>query len=143
MLATDIAGAAAYNARQNVESLRFGASIEVRSGNMFACVSRFETFDKILAHLPGRNKAAADDTEAAQWDTDFKAHRELFEGARKHLNRGGAIYMAQANYPDLPATIELAESNGFRASVIGEAAADDDPRIYYALKFDLAEEADS
>lgn len=136
VLATDIAGAAAYNARQNVQRLDLGDCIEVRSGHMFSCISRFETFDLILANLPGRNKVAADDTAAAQWDTEFKAHRALFEGARNHLGPNGAIYMVKANYPDLPATIELAESNGFRASIVSEAtAAGSDPRIYYALKF--------
>ena len=140
VLATDIAGAAAYNARQNVQRLGLEACIEVRSGNMFACISRFETFDMILANLPGRNKPATDDMAAAQWDTDFKAHCALFEGAARHLTSGGAIYMAQANYPDLPATVELARENGFTTRVIAKAEAGaDDPRIYYAFKFELAE----
>lgn len=138
VLATDVAGAAAYNARQNVQRLGLERCIEVRSGNMFACVSRFETFDMILANLPGRNKAATDDMAAAQWDTGFKAHRALFESAARHLTAVGAIYMAQANYPELSTTVKLAESNGFQARIVARADAQgDDPRIYYALKFEI------
>lgn len=139
VLATDIAGAAAYNARQNVQRLSLEDCIEVRSGNMFACISRFETFDLILANLPGRNKAAIDDMAAAQWDTEFKAHQALFENAARHLNTGGAICMAQANYPDLPTTVGLAEANGFRTRIVARAKAEgDDPRIYYALRFEVS-----
>jgi len=136
VVATDIAGAATYNARQNVERLGLFDRIEVRNGNMFSCIGRTETFPVILANLPGRNKVATDDTAAAQWDTEFRAHRALFNGARRHLQASGAIYMVKANYPELLATIELAVTKGFEFEVIGESGPNlDDPRIYYALKF--------
>ena len=138
VVATDIAGAATYNARQNVERLDLHESIEVRNGNMFACIGRSESFPVILANLPARNKVASDDTAAAQWDTEFRAHRALFEGAPLHLSEGGCIYMAKANYPELLATLELAVSKGFETEVIGECGPSlDDPRIYYALRFSL------
>ena len=138
VIATDIAGAAAYNARRNVQQLGLDKCIEVRSGHMFSCISRLESFDLILANLPERNKLAEDDTAASLWDTEFKAHRALFEGAGKHLRQKGAIYMVIANYPDLPITIELAESNGFNAEVVAESASEaEDPRTYYVLKFSI------
>ena len=138
VIATDIAGAAAYNARQNVQRLQLDKQVEVRSGNMFSCISRLERFDLILANLPGRNKVAADDTAAAHWDTEFKAHHALFEGARNQLRQSGGIYMAKANYPDLPVTIELGTAKGFKVEVIGQSEAEaDDPRIYYVLKFSI------
>ncbi|MCG8422962.1 MAG: class I SAM-dependent methyltransferase, partial [Proteobacteria bacterium] len=136
VVATDIAGAAAYNARENVARLGLQDRVEVRNGHMFSCISRSETFDLILANLPGRNKVAADEMAAAQWDTEFKAHRALFEGSASHLRAGGAVYMVKANYPDLPATVDLAAQHGFDTRVIGQADAEaDDPRIYYALEF--------
>jgi release factor glutamine methyltransferase len=138
VIATDIAGAATYNARQNVQRLQLNKQVEVRSGHMFSCISRLERFELILANLPGRNKIAADDMAAAHWDTEFKAHHALFEGAREHLHPDGGIYMAKANYPDLPVTVELAAAHGFNAEVIGQSeVVADDPRTYYVLKFSI------
>jgi release factor glutamine methyltransferase len=101
VIAVDIAAAAVRNAKRNVERFGFEGHIEVRTGHVFLSIAPSESFDIILANLPSRNKAAVDDTSAAQWDTDFRAHRALFEGARTHLRPGGAIYMVKANYPDL------------------------------------------
>ena len=75
---------------------------------------------------------------AAQWDSDFQAHRGLFELAHKQLNLDGKIYMVKANYPDLLEMIELASSFGFQTAVIGESkATEDDQRVYYALSLSL------
>ena len=136
VVGTDIAGAAAYNARQNVQKLKLETSVEIRSGHMFSCISGLERFDLILANLPGRNKAAGNEIEGAQWDTGFKAHRALFEEARGYLAPGGAIFLVMANYPDLPLVLELAGENGYRYEVIAKQAADaGDPRIYYLFQF--------
>ena len=134
MVAVDIAERAVRNAKRNVERLGLGNCVDVRSGSGFTSVSPSESFDIILANLPGRNKTAADDTSAAQWDTEFRAHKALFAGARAHLRPGGTIYMAKANYPDLLEMISLAEAGGYLVSVIGQSVpADDDPRKYYVL----------
>jgi 16S rRNA G1207 methylase RsmC len=134
VIAVDIAGAAVGNAQSNVERLGLTDRIEVRTGDVFSSIAPTESFDIILANLPGRNKAAVDDTSAAQWDTDFRAHRALFEGARTHLRAGGAIYMVKANYPDLLEMVILAETFGYKVTTLGQSAPKDgSPRRYYAL----------
>ncbi|HTF94363.1 MAG TPA: hypothetical protein VK632_15040, partial [Verrucomicrobiae bacterium] len=71
----------------------------------------------------------------AQWDTNFQAHRALFEGAADHLASGGVIFMAKANYPDLLAMVSLAELHGFKIGVSGWSEQQvDDPRKYYVLE---------
>jgi 16S rRNA G1207 methylase RsmC len=134
VIAVDIAAAAVRNAKQNVERLALERRIEVRTSHVFSSIAPSESFDIILANLPGRNKAAVDDTSAAQWDTNFKAHRALFEGARTHLRPGGFIYMVKANYPDLLEMVNLAETYGFKTAVIGRSTPKEgEPRRYYAL----------
>jgi release factor glutamine methyltransferase len=139
VIAVDIAETALRNAKQNVERLGFEGRIEVRRSHVFSSIAPSESFDIILANLPGRNKAAVDDTSAAQWDTGFKAHRALFEGARAHLRPGGAIYMVKANYPDLLEMVTLAETCGFEVTVIGRSTPEKGAsRRYYALSISIS-----
>jgi release factor glutamine methyltransferase len=134
VVAVDIAEAAVRNAKRNVERFGFEHRVDVRAGHVFSSVSPSESFDIIVANLPGRNKVANDDTSAAQWDTEFRAHRALLEGARAHLRPGGAIYMVKANYPDLLEMLSLAETCGYEVAIIGQSVpAKPDPRKYYAL----------
>lgn len=134
VVAVDVAEAAVRNAKQNVDRCGLADRIEVRASNMFSSVAPSESFGIILANLPGRNKASVDDISAAQWDTDFRAHRALFKGARTRLRPGGAIYMVKANYPDLLEMANLAETCGYEVAVIGKSLpVEDDPRRYYAL----------
>jgi 16S rRNA G1207 methylase RsmC len=135
----DITAAAVKNARQNVDRVGFNGRIEVRRSHVFSSIAPSESFDIILANLPGRNKAAVDDTSAAQWDTDFQAHRALFEGAQAHLRPGGTIYMVKANYPDLLEMVNLAETCGFEVTVIARSTPEEgDLRRYYALSLSSA-----
>lgn len=133
VVAVDIASAAVRNAKRNVERLGLGNCVNVRAGHVFSSITQSETFDIILANLPGRNKAALDDTSAAQWDTEYRAHRALFAEARTHLRPGGAIYMVQANYPDLLEMVGLAETCGYKVAIIGQSRLEGDFRKYYAL----------
>jgi methylase of polypeptide subunit release factors len=134
VVAVDIAEAAVRNAKRNVDRLGFADRIEVRASNVFSSIAPSESFDIILANLPGRNKAAVDDTSATQWDTDFRAHRAMFEGARTHLRPGGSIYMVKANYPDLLEMANLAKTCRYEVAVIGRSfPVENDPRRYYAL----------
>ena len=134
VIAVDIAAAAVTNAQRNVERHGLADHIEVRTGNVFSSIAPSESFDIILANLPGRNKAAVDDTSAAQWDTDFRAHRALFEGARSHLRTGGIIYMVKANYPDLTEMVDLAETYGYEVTALGRSTPEEgNSRRYYAL----------
>jgi len=143
VVAVDIAEAAVRNAQRNVERLGLGNYVDVRAGHVFSSITPSESFDVILANLPGRNKAAGDDTSAAQWDTGFGAHKALFAGARSHLRLGGSIYMVKANYPDLLEMIRLAEAGGYHVSVIGQSVpAEGDPRKYYVLSLSISHQGD-
>ena len=134
IVAVDMSDASVGNAKKNTECYGFEDQIDVRKGDVYSSLSNNETFDVILANLPGRNKPASDDIAAAQWDTDFQAHRSLFSTANTHLRPGGRIYIVKANYPDLPEMIELATSYSYQVKVIGKSdATENDPRIYYAL----------
>lgn len=143
VVAVDIAEAAVRNAKRNVERLGLGNRVDVRAGHVFSSVTPSESFDIILANLPGRNKAADDDTSAAQWDTEFRAHRALFAGARTHLRPGGTIYMVKANYPDLLEMVSLAETCGYEVAIIGQSVPlEGDPRRYYALSLSSSHQGD-
>lgn len=132
VVAVGIAEAAVRNAKRNVERLGLGNRVDVRTGHVFSSITQSETFDIILANLPCRNKAAHDDTSAAQWDTEFRAHRALFAEARTHLRPGGIIYMVPANYPDLLEVVSLAETYGYKVAIMGQSVPrEGDFRKYY------------
>ncbi len=135
VLATDISPMAVTNAAQNVERLGLGDRVQVRLGQGLTGVTASERFDVIIANLPGRNKPAPDDTAAAQWDTDFQAHRALFAGASARLAPGGVIFMVKASYPDLLEMVSLAEQHGFSVEVAGRSELRvGDRRTYYVLE---------
>lgn len=139
VVATDISAMAVKNANQNVERLRLGNQVNVRLGHGLTTVASTEHFDIMIANLPGRNKPAVDDISATQWDTNFQAHRALFEGAAGHLAPEGVIFMAKANYPDLLEMVSLAEQHGFKVGVAGWSGQQvDDPRKYYVLELRVA-----
>ena len=143
VVAVDIADAAVRNAYRNVERLGLDSVVDVRAGDAFSSVASSESFDIILANLPGRNKAANDDTSAAQWDTDFRAHKALFAGARAHLRPGGTINMVKANYPDLLEMVTLAETSGYEVTVVGQSVPEEgDPRRYYVLSLSSSHPGD-
>jgi len=143
VVAVDIADAAVRNAKRNVERLGLGSRVDVRTGDAFSCVGSSESFDIILANLPGRNKTADNDTSAAQWDTEFRAHKALFAGARAHLRPGGTIYMVKANYPDLLEMVSLAEAGGYEVAIIGQShPTENDPRRYYVLSLSCSNQGD-
>ena len=143
VVAVDIAKAAVRNAKRNVERLGLGNRIDVRLGSGFDSISKSESFDVILANLPGRNKRADDETSAAQWDTEFRAHRSLLVGAKTHLRSNGRIYMVKANYPDLLELVSLAEAGGYDVAVLAKSTPiDGDPRRYYVLSLSLVSEID-
>ena len=140
VIAVDIAAAALRNAKRNVERLGLGNQVEVRAGHVFSSITKSETFDIIVANLPGRNKAAHDDTSAAQWDTEYRAHQALFAEGRTHLRPGGIIYMVQANYPDILEMIKLAENCGYAVAIMGESIPlQGDFRKYYVLALSMSD----
>lgn len=135
-VAADISADAIQNVRLNREQHNLQRVLEVRQSDGFAGFTPSERFDLIIANLPGRRATAADAVQAAQWDTDFKTHRNFFRDAAKHLNPEGRILMAKANYPELNEVISLGEKSGFRVAVLAtDPPEEDDPRTYYALSF--------
>ncbi|MEM7208674.1 MAG: tRNA (adenine(22)-N(1))-methyltransferase TrmK [Pseudomonadota bacterium] len=143
VIAIDISDAACKNASINVEKLSLKNRIQVRHGDIASTLRQAETFDVIIANLPGRNKKATSTIAAAQWDTDFKAHKALFAHSKSLLRAGGKIFMVKANYPDLLEMVDIATAFKLRTEVIGVSdATPDDPRIYYALALNKLDAAD-
>ncbi len=143
VIAIDISEAACRNARLNIENLALGNRIQVRPGSMNSCLQQDESFDVVIANLPGRNKRATNQISAAQWDTDFQAHKELFAQSQIRLRNEGKIFMVKANYPDLLEMIDLARTFNLQTEVLGKSEATaDDPRIYYALSLTKLEVGD-
>ncbi len=56
VVAVDIAAAAVRNAKRNVERLGLGNRVDVRAGHVFSSITPSETFDIIVANLPGGTK---------------------------------------------------------------------------------------
>lgn len=139
ILALDINPAAVRNAALNAGRHGLSDRIESRLSDGFAAVEPAARFDLIIANLPGRNLAASDLVGAAQWDTGFQTHRAFFCAAPAHLEPGGSVIMAKANYPELNDTVVLAEAAGFDVTVLAEERMPGaDPRTYYVLGFSPA-----
>lgn len=137
-VALDISPDAVRNATENARRHGLQDIVEARLSDGFSAVAASETFDLMIANLPGRNEAATDLVEAAQWDSGFETHKAFFAQAPAHLAPGGRILMTKANYPELNDVIELAEHNGFEANVLARTdPSDGEPRTYYALAFSL------
>lgn len=135
VLAVDVNEQAVKNALANIIEFDLNAVIEARVSDCFSAVEPVQ-FDLIVANLPGRCEVAADVVQAAQWDTDFRAHRDLFNSAKQYLKPGGSIFMAKANYPELNTLMNLASTSGFTAQVLDRKdPSDNEIRTYYALSF--------
>ena len=143
VVAVDTSITAVKNASLNVQRLALEEQIQVREGDVFSTIRPSDRFDVIIANLPGRNKPATDEMASAQWDTNFRAHQELFVGAKRYLSNDGAILMVKANYPDLLEMASLAKGNGFSITIVSRTAPlNDDPRVYYTMSLSLAHEDD-
>ena len=93
-------------------------------------------FDVVIANLPGRNAVAGDLVQAAQWDTNFRAHSQFFASVASHLQAEGRIIMTKANYPELNELLEMTTRLGFVNGVLDTCEPKpDDPRTYYVLEF--------
>jgi release factor glutamine methyltransferase len=136
VLAIDICDAAVANAQENVRRANLESRVTVLKGNVFGGVAAGHVFDVVIANLPGRNKLAANDAAAAQWDTEFKAHQLLFQEIGNRLSAAGRLYMVKANYPELNDAIHLACAHGLKPRIAArQKAPGDDPRTYYVLEF--------
>jgi release factor glutamine methyltransferase len=136
VLAVDINPDAVKNTALNAKRRRLEDAIQVRLSDGFSAIAVTEQFDLIVANLPGRNRAAADLVQAAQWDSGFRAHKALFAGAKHRLRPGGRIVMAKANYPELNSVVEMAEHAGFVTTVLAsKEPTGDDIRTYHVLAF--------
>ena len=139
VVAVDINPAAVRNTRKNAEQWEFEDIIKVMEFDGIPEFGEEMAFDLIVANLPGRNRNSSTYTEAAQWDTSFKAHTSLFENAKKILTGDGRILIAKSNYPELNDVVELAEANGYSSSVRNiDAPIPDDPRRSYILEFEAS-----
>ncbi|WP_371225379.1 50S ribosomal protein L11 methyltransferase [Roseovarius sp. 2305UL8-3] len=136
VVAVDINPAAVSNTIQNTDQWGFDDVVKVMECDGLPEFEEGVAFDLIVANLPGRNRTSTTYTEAAQWDTSFKAHTSLFEKSGEILTSDGRILIAKSNYPELNDVVELANANGYSCSVRNvDAPIPDDPRRSYILEF--------
>ena len=135
VVAVDMNDDAVTNARINITAFGLDSVVEAKVSDVFLTIDT-RRYDTIIANLPGRNQTATNMVEAAQWDTEFGAHKKLFSGAKKYLKPNGNIIMVKANYPELNDLIDLASKNGFVLEVLGcKKPSGEEFRTYYALSF--------
>lgn len=136
VVAVDINHDAVANTIRNASLWGVESVVQTLISDGIPVLETDDKFDIIAANLPGRNKTAASLIEAAQWDTNFKAHKSLFENSKNILSDGGAIFIAKSNYPELNDIIELGRKNEFSCEVLNVAVPlSNDPRRSYILKF--------
>lgn len=135
VLAVDVSPRAVACAMLNIRRHHFEKVISVKRSNMFTAVPKHKKYDVITANLPFRNKPAADDVEATQWDEEFRAHQIFFSRVKRYLAPGGRIYMAQANFGGIPEMKKLARNADLIVRQIGtKPMPKPDPRIFYAFE---------
>lgn len=141
VVAVDINPEAVRATKKNAQIHGFSQIIDARCSDLFNKLHDNERFDVIAVNLPYRNKAAKDFVEASFWDPGFNTYKRFFKEAGKHLANNGRIYLAQANYGDIPAMKRLAKAAGFTVKLIGKKAiSNGDPRVFYA--FELKQPSD-
>lgn len=116
VLAVDLNPEAVKNAKLNAE--RFGYDqIEVREGSLFEPVGD-ERFDVIAINPPYTGKKPSDKTEICFWDEDNKTTRDFFSEYRLHLNPGGKVFSAWANFSSVELIQELAHDNKTKLELV-------------------------
>lgn len=135
-VALDINPDAVRNVDLNSEAHGYSQIIEARESDGLSAVGPHETFDFVIANLPGRALQAGDHVEGAQWDEGFRTNKRFFEDIGGHLTENGRIVMTKANYPELNDLLSFAEGLAFRPRILDRLPPKDgDPRTYYALEF--------
>ncbi len=134
VVAVDINPDAYRTAKENAKLHGFENRIEVRLSDVFKAIKDNEKFDVIVANPPFSDKSSKDYVEGTMFDEGFKFHQALFEGAEKHLDNNGRIYIAQSNFGNVEKMLELADQFGFNVEKIGEHPIANDPRVFYAFE---------
>ena len=122
------------SALENVSNHGMGARVQVREGDMFRCIDRKEMFDVIVCNPPFTNQPASDAVDSYVYDQNFRVHKELFAGAKKHLKPTGRMYITQANFGNINDMKKLAKKCGFSIKQIGEYQKPNHPSIFYAFE---------
>lgn len=120
VLAVDINPIAIKSARKNAKRFKVNKKVKFRVSNMFSAIKENEKFDVITGNLPFMNKKARDCVEATQWDTNLHCHKELFKHAKKHLNKNGRMYLAQASFGAVKEMQKLAKKAGFKVKLLAK-----------------------
>jgi len=134
IVALDSSEDAVRSAKENAEQYGFEEIIDVRLSDMYEALEEDEKFDVITGNLPFRNMKAVDQVESTMWDTNLETQVAFFEGALKHLNPGGRIYLSQANFGAVDEMKRMAEESGFDVKLIGQKIMPSDPREFYAFE---------
>lgn len=107
IVATDIGKDAIKSARFNVEHYKLQDLIEVREGDLFEPLRRWEKFSLIINNInypdPG------DPPDHPLWEV----HERFFAGVDRHLAPGGRIIYQSGHLDNIERIVEMARRNNF------------------------------
>lgn len=105
VIAIDVNANAVQCAGVNAQANQLQSSIDFRHGNGLAVLSADEKFDVVVASLPFESFAANNDFERSVYDEGFGVRKAFFNDIKSHLNPGGKIFYAYADYAEQQAPL--------------------------------------
>ncbi len=117
VLAVDLNPEAVKNAKLNVRKLKLD-QVEVREGSLFEPVGN-ACFDFIVINPPYTGKKPANKTEICFWDENNNTTRQFFTEYKKHLNPGGKVFFAWADFSSMELIEDLARKNHTKLELVG------------------------
>lgn len=117
VLAVDINPSAVRCAQDNVQLRQVQNRVEVRLGDLFACLGS-ERFDVVLFNPPFLHGTPAKPFEQAFFSTDVADH--FAEGLADHLNPGGYALLILSSMGETGAFLQALRRRGFRVCSLVE-----------------------
>ncbi|MBN1645554.1 class I SAM-dependent methyltransferase [Candidatus Woesearchaeota archaeon] len=140
VIAVDINPNAVRSARDNVLLHAVSPFMEVRESDGLRDVIPGEMFDVITGNLPFTDHPAGDLVEGTMYDPGLHVWRDFFGGIDSHLNPGGRIYLANANFGCIDEMFDLASDHRFNVRHIGTNVLEDPHREFYAFELTRMDE---
>ena len=116
----DINPAAVENTKLNAE--KFGLTIDVRVGDIYAAIQPDEKFDVIFWNHPF-NRSDAPEKEVllrAGFDEQYASLRKYVSEAREHLAEGGQLLLGTGSIADLEEVERIASENDYKLTLLKE-----------------------
>ncbi len=113
VLATDISQDAIECAKENILKYNLTNIIELRKGNLFDAIKKYEKFEIILFNPPFLNGVPNSNLEHSYYDQDYKTLERFFFEASNYLKPNGVIYLCFGSVGDVGYLNYLIKVNKF------------------------------